>query len=154
MVRVEGGSMGCHALPVTDDEPMPAFAPPTAPALPPPAPESLCPAYVVPVAGYAAPAPMATHDRFTAVNLVVPQQQELAGRSVIWGALAIIFSVIWIPAILAIVYGAMGVARANRMERAGLEPDGRRHSIAGIIMGGIAVLLSFVWVALLAMAGR
>jgi hypothetical protein len=165
--------MGRHAAPMTEEPasatptaPAPAFvAPvaavppvlraPAAPVLAPPAPHDLRAMYAVPaVGGYPVVAPAPTHDDFTAINLLVPQQQTLPSRALLWGVLAVLFSVLWPPAVLAIVFGALGVRRSGRMERAGLQPEGRGRSIAGIVLGIVALLLSVLWAVLLQLALR
>lgn len=82
---------------------------------------------------------MPVRDEFTAINLLVPQQQTLPVRALAWGILAMVFSVTVAPSIFALVFGIMGVRRARRLEDAGLGAPGRGMSIAGIALGSVGL---------------
>jgi hypothetical protein len=163
MDRVEGGSMGRHALPLTDEEPMPAFAPPVSSAPPPPAPHTLRPAFApaaIPVGyGFAPAPPVVDRDEFTALSLIVPQQQSLPIRALVWGIVAMLLNVTILPSLFAIGFGVAGGARARRLDRAGLGPQGRGMSIAGLTLGivgaatGVLAIVLFV-IAMSVSAGR
>jgi hypothetical protein len=87
-------------------------------------------------------------ERWTAVNLLVPMERAMATRALVWGILSIPFFIAFPVPILALVFGIVGVLRAGRLEREGGVAVGRARSIAGIVLGGIGVVL-FVAVQLL-----
>jgi hypothetical protein len=64
----------------------------------------------------------------------------MATRALVWGILSIPFFIIFLPTLLAVIFGIIGVARASRLEREGGVPVGRTRSIAGIVLGGIGVV--------------
>jgi hypothetical protein len=87
-------------------------------------------------------------ERWTPVDLLVPAERTMATRALVWGVLSIPFFMVFLAALLAIIFGIVGVVRASRLERAGGLPVGRGPSIAGIVLGAIGALLFLGFVAL------
>lgn len=131
--------MGRHAAPTTAE-----YAPPAVAAPQPVPPRE--PVYRAPVVGYL-PAPVDPRDDFTAVNLLVPQQQTLPVRALVWGIVAVLLWFAVAPSIFAVVYGVLGARRARRLELAGLGAQGRGMSIAGIALGTVALGLLLLGIA-------
>lgn len=133
----EPGELG-FAPPVAFTPPAsipPAFASQPLRVPPPPAPWTL----------REAPALPPSRDAFTAINLVVPTQQALGPRALVWGIVSLVLNVMLLPSIFAIVWGAMGVARIRRLRSAGVPASGGGTSVAGIVLGGLGVVMSAVW---------
>ncbi|MGN6325891.1 hypothetical protein [Pseudolysinimonas sp.] len=150
-----GGSVApAFAAPVTFPVPT-AVAASSIGTPPPPDPWTLRSADALPAATRPGPSPGWAHgysvvappsrDRFTAVNLVVPTQQSLGPRALIWGIVSLVLNVMLVPSIFAIVWGALGVARIRRLREAGVQASGRGTSIAGIVLGGLGIGMSVVW---------
>ena len=120
----------------------PAVAPP---GYPPPA---------FPPLGYAPPTdppPYAavTNERWSPIELVIPAERTMATRALVWGILSVPLFIAFPVWMLAITFGAIGIARANRLRAAGGVPVGRGRSIAGLVLGCVgAVLTALVYVAL------
>jgi hypothetical protein len=93
-------------------------------------------------------APPSSRDEFSAINLLVPRQQSLPRRALFWGIVAVLIPMVW-DTIFAIVYGALGLARARRKASYGQEPEGRGASIAGIVLGCASLVSGILWIALL-----
>jgi hypothetical protein len=143
--------MGRHAAPSTEASAPPAFVAPAGPVvMPAPGPFAAPQLGLAPVAYTPAASPV--RDDFTAINLLVPQQQTLPVRALVWGIVAVIFYIVVAPSVFALVYGVLGVRRARRLEDAGLGAQGRGMSIAGIVLGavGLAMLLLAIVGAILA----
>lgn len=133
----------------TSIAPSPASA--NEPGYPPPA----YPAPAHPPVGYAPP-PSAqaadgaiTNERWSPIQLVVPAERTMATRALVWGILSVPLFIAFPVWMLAITFGAIGIARANRLRSAGGVPTGLGRSIAGLVLGCVgAVLTGVVYVAL------
>lgn len=97
----------------------------------------------------AAPGQHIVDDRWTPVNLVVPKGSSLGIRALVWGIVAIVIPVVLLPAILAIAFGAGGLGRSRNRRRRGLPDDVRGSSIAGLVLGGVSLVLMVVGYAVL-----
>jgi hypothetical protein len=76
------------------------------------------------------------------------QNQNKWAYSALWlGIASIFFGVIFVPPILAIVYGSLGISRSTELQNEGIEKTGKGKSIAGLILGIVYLLLGFYqWV--------
>jgi hypothetical protein len=79
---------------------------------------------------------------WTPVNLLVPQAHTMATRSLVWGILSVPLFIAFPVWMLAIIYAAIGLARAGRLRAAGGVPVGRGRSIAGLVLGCVGALLN------------
>ncbi|MFT4283327.1 MAG: hypothetical protein QM598_00665, partial [Protaetiibacter sp.] len=59
----------------------------------------------------------------------------------VWGVFGVVLPVLVLPAVLGIAFGAAGLSRARDRARRGLPADGRGLSIAGIVLGSVAIVL-------------
>ena len=60
-----------------------------------------------------------------------------------WGIISLFANVVLlIPSIIAIVSGAIGIARGNRLQREGRPPTGRRLAIAGLVLGVLSAVVT------------
>jgi hypothetical protein len=119
---------------------------PAPPAYPPPAYPP--PAYVSPSAAQPAYGAI-TKERWSPIELVVPAERTMATRALVWGVLSVPFFIAFPTWIMAITFGAIGIARANRLRAMGGVPVGRGRSIAGLVLGCVgAALTGVVFVAL------
>ena len=124
----------------------PAPAPSRAPT---PAPPAYAPPAYAPAAQpvYGA----VTKERWSPIELVVPAERTMATRALVWGILSVPLFIAFPVWIMAITFGAIGIARANRLRSLGGVPTGRGRSIAGLALGCVgAVLTGVVYVALFA----
>ncbi|WP_309708248.1 DUF2510 domain-containing protein [Pseudolysinimonas sp.] len=83
----------------------------------------------------------AQDQRWNPVDLLVPAERTMATRALVWGILSIPLFLAFPVPLLAVVFGVIGLSRAQRLERQGGDAVGRRRSIAGIVLGGIGALL-------------
>jgi len=88
----------------------------------------------------AAPQAPVDDDRWSSVNLVIPRGSSLGTRALVWGIVAIVIPVVVLPAILAIAFGAGGLARSRDRRRRGLSDEGRGKAIAGLALGGASLI--------------
>jgi hypothetical protein len=86
-------------------------------------------------------------NEWTAIDYFVPTGRNSASRALFWGIFAQFANVaLLIPGTIAIISGAIGLARANRLVREGHPPHGRRKSIAGLVLGIVATVTTIVGV--------
>lgn len=116
-------------------------------------------ATTAPLAPQPGPQPMpqygaAQPERWSAIDLIVPAERTMATRALVWGILSIPFFIAFPVPILALVFGIIGVSRANRLQRESGVPVGRGRAIAGIVLGGIGALLFVVAQVALSFLGR
>lgn len=83
----------------------------------------------------------AQDEGWSPVNLLVPAERTMATRALVWGILSIPLFIAFPVPLMAIVFGILGLARAQRLERQSGEAVGRGRSIAGIVLGAIGALL-------------
>jgi hypothetical protein len=79
----------------------------------------------------------------------VHRKNTPARNSLLLGILSLLLNPLGLPAIGAMVWGALGVTRANQWAREGLTPIGKSMAIRGIVLGfishlGMVLLLLFV----------
>ena len=68
----------------------------------------------------------------------------MATRALVWGILSIPFFIAFPVWALAITFGTVGIARANRLRSAGGVPAGAGRSIAGLVLGCVGAVLNGV----------
>lgn len=88
------------------------------------------------------------------MDLLVPAERTMATRALVWGILSIPFFIAFPVPLLALVFGIIGVSRANRLQLESGVPVGRGRSIAGIVLGGIGAVLFVVVQLMLALFAR
>lgn len=99
-----------------------------------------------------APAMSPGDDSWQPINLLVPRARTLGTRALVWGIVALLLPIAFAPAIMAIVFGAMGLDYSRRLRSAG-EPDPTRgSSIAGLVLGGLSLVAVFGFIVLAALA--
>jgi hypothetical protein len=111
-------------------------------APPPPPP----PGYPAPPPGSPAPAPPPYAQPYPYGGAVAqPQGNGLAVAALVLGIISIVFSWVpffdWLLAILAIIFGAVGISAANK--RGGV---GKGMAVAGLILGLITVVIGIIFV--------
>jgi len=90
-----------------------------------------------------APAPaLVEEERWTPVNLVVPQGKSLGVRALVWGIIAFLIPVVVLPGLLAIAFGASGLVRAREYARRGIAVPGKGLAIAGVVLGAVSLLVA------------
>jgi hypothetical protein len=73
------------------------------------------------------------------MDLLVPRARTLGTRALVWGIVAILLPIAFAPAVMALVFGAMGLDRSRRLQASGLPASGRSGSIAGLVLGGASL---------------
>lgn len=76
---------------------------------------------------------------WNAMDLLVPRARTLGTRALVWGIVAIVLPIAFAPAVMALVFGAMGLDRSRRLQASGLPASGRSGSIAGLVLGGASL---------------
>jgi hypothetical protein len=72
------------------------------------------------------------------------QNQNKWAHSAIWlGIASIVFFWMFVPPILAIVYGSLGISRSTELQNEGIDKTGKGKAIAGLILGIVYLLLGF-----------
>lgn len=95
-------------------------------------------------APYGAPAPITPDaEPWSPINLLVPSGPSLPIRALVWGAVSIPLFIGILPGIMAILFGAGGLARDKSLRARGQFPPGRTESIMGIVLGSVS-LLAFI----------
>lgn len=90
-----------------------------------------------------APAPVAVEEeRWTPVNLVVPQGKSLGVRALVWGIIAVLIPVVVLPGLLAIAFGASGLVRVKEYARRGIAVPGKGLATAGVVLGAMSLLVA------------
>jgi hypothetical protein len=102
--------------------------------------------YAPPPPGSPAPAPPPYAQPYPYGGAVAqPQGNGLAVTALVLGIISIVFSWVpffdWVLAILAIIFGAVGISAANK--RGGV---GKGMAVAGLILGLITVVLGVIFV--------
>jgi hypothetical protein len=114
----------------------------TAP-MPPPPPSAAPTPYVAPyVAPYGA---VADDAGWNPMDLLVPRARSLGVRALIWGIVGVVLPIAFLPAVMALVFGAMGLDHARRLQAAGWPAD-RRVPIAGIVLGAVSLVAVFAFI--------
>ena len=97
----------------------------------------------------------AKDDSWTALDYLVPTARNSASRALFWGIFAQFANIVFlIPGIIAIISGAIGLSRANRLAREGLPPKGRGLSIAGLVLGIVATITTVAGVVVIISLSR
>jgi hypothetical protein len=127
---------------------------------PAPANEPVYPPPAHPPAGYAPP-PSAqpaygavTTERWSPLELVIPAERTMGTRALVWGILSVPLFIAFPVWMMAITFGAIGIARANRLRSMGGIPAGRARSIAGLVLGCVGAVLTGVMYVALAVYSR
>ncbi len=69
-------------------------------------------------------------------------KNTLATNGLVFGIISLLINPFLLFGIGAILWGSFGVARANKWEREGNDPIGRRRAIWGIVLGGVGTIFS------------
>jgi hypothetical protein len=121
---------------------------PTYPSTPDPTGAGQNPPPAPPSVGYPAQPPPAYPQQYAygAPGYAVPQQGNgLAVAALVLGILSVVFSWVpffdWVLAVLAVIFGAVGISTANKRMGAG-----KGMAVAGLVLGLITVVLGIVFV--------
>lgn len=79
------------------------------------------------------------------MDLLVPRARSLGVRALIWGIVGVVLPIAFLPAVMALVFGAMGLDHARRLQAAGVPAD-RRLPIAGIVLGAVSLVGVFAFI--------
>jgi len=77
-------------------------------------------------------------------NLLVPGRSSMGTRALVWGIVSLLCNAILAPSILAIVYGAIALNDAKRLEARGLPTPQRSRARAGIVLGIVGAVVTIV----------
>lgn len=75
------------------------------------------------------------------MGLLIPQPSTYATRALVWGIIAIVLPLAFLPGIFAIFFGGSALGRETAKERQGL-PSKRGRALAGLILGIVAIGLA------------
>jgi hypothetical protein len=96
---------------------------------------------------------VAADDAWQPINLVVPRARTFGTRALVWGIVAVLLPIAFAPAIMAIVFGAMGLDYSRRLLSAGAPDPTRGSSVAGLVLGGLSLVMVFGFIVLVALLG-
>jgi cytochrome b len=89
-------------------------------------------------------------NQWQTIDYLVPTGRTSGVRALVWGIIALFANVVFfIPSIIAIISGAVGIARGNRLEREGHAPAGRALAVAGLALGILTFVVTAVFFAVL-----
>lgn len=134
---VAASTGGRHLATATLDDP----TPPRAPAAEVPAAAAPSAAYAASPTTAAPPAYGGTNAGWEPMDLLVPKARTLGTRALVWGIVAVVLPIALAPAVMALVFGAMGLDYNRRLRASGLPDQGRGRSIAGLVLGAVSPLL-------------
>lgn len=70
-----------------------------------------------------------------------------ATLALVFGIVSMLLNVIFVPMLLAIVFAVLGLVKARRLQREGHPPRGRKRSVWGIILAGVATFIAILFIA-------
>ena len=102
----------------------------------------------------AAPAPIFQPvDLEPELGLLVPKLSSMATRALVWGIVAVVLPYVFLPSILAIVYGVVGMANDRTLVANG-RPSNATRAKAGVILGIVGAALGVAIFVLIATLSR
>jgi hypothetical protein len=71
------------------------------------------------------------------------QKNQWAAPALALGIVSVFFAWVFVPPILAIVFGAMGLSRATALSNDKVAKTGKGFSITGLVLGGVYLFVAF-----------